>query len=188
MSEKNQIIQPEKKLPCEKKKLTTGLRVFIIVLVVVFAVTGIAGISIAQKVKGFRDGFKGHGPIGFMLNKIVKDLDLTEQQKTEVDKIKEEIKTKIENKRKERENKFDDFEILFKQDKITKEDLDALVKKHETEREEMKDFFAEELVKFHAILTPEQRTKAVEKMKEMREMRQKFHEMFRPDDDEKPRD
>lgn len=164
-----------------KKKLSTGIRVFIIVLVVVFAISSIAGISIAQKVKEHRDGFKP-GPIGFMLNKLVKDLDLSEQQKADVEKIKDEIKTKIENKRKERENKFDDFETLFKQDKITKEDMDAMVKKHEANREEMKDFFTEELIKFHDILTPEQRTKAVEKMKEMREMRQKFHEMFKPDD------
>jgi Spy/CpxP family protein refolding chaperone len=179
MSESNQIIKPS----AGRKKLTAKTRVFIIILVVVFAITGIAGISFAQKVREQGKMFRDHGPIGVLLNKIAKDLDLSDQQKTEVEKIRDDIKAKIESKKKERDNKFDDFETLFKQDKITKEDLETLAKKHEANREEMKDFFAEQLVKFHSILTPDQRTKAVEKMREMREMRKKFHEMFGPDDD-----
>ncbi len=148
-----------------KKLLLWGFIVF-------FVIAGVAGVSYAQKMKQFRD----KGPMFFMMEKIVKDLNLTEQQKADVDKIREEIKAKRESMKKDHESGMTDFENAFKQDKLDKETLKSIMQKREAQREEMKDFMLDELIKFHAVLTPEQRTKAVEKVKEMRE---KGREMFK---------
>jgi Spy/CpxP family protein refolding chaperone len=40
-------------------------------------------------------------------------------------------------------------------------------------RQEMKEFMMDEMIKFHAILTPEQRNKAADKMKNFHERRNK---------------
>jgi len=148
-----------------KKLLLWGFIVF-------FVIAGAAGVTYAQKMKQFRD----KGPMFFMMEQVVKDLNLTDQQKTDVDKIREEIKAKMESNKKDHESGMTDFENAFKQDKLDKETLKSIMQKREAKREEMKDFMLDELIKFHAILTPEQRTKAVEKVKEMRE---KGKEMFK---------
>ena len=169
--------KPKRKVT-KKKLLLWGFIVF-------FVVAGTAGITFAQKVKQFKD----KGPMFFMMEKITQDLNLTDQQKTEVDKIREEIKAKMEEKKKDHESKMMEFENAFKQDKLDKETLKALMKKHDTEREEMRDFMLDELVKFHAVLTPEQRTKAVEKMHEMKEkMKDKFDHKGKNDKFEIPPD
>jgi protein CpxP len=153
-----------------KKKMLKRFLLFGVLFIVIAALGG--GLVFAQKLKQFRD----RGPLFFMMEKITKELDLNDNQKAEVDKIREEIKAKLENKKKEREKDFTEFENAFKKDKLDKQVLKDLAAKRESDKEEMKEFFMDELIKFHSILTPEQRTKAVEKMKEMRE---KGHKMFR---------
>jgi Spy/CpxP family protein refolding chaperone len=147
-------------------------RIFIGIFIIFFLIAGISGISIAQKIKKMHDG----GPLLFMMEKITKDLNLTEQQKTDIDKIKEEIKIKMGSRKKNRQSGMDDFANAFKQDKLDKETLKAIEQKHESDRQEMKDFLTDELIKFHDILTPEQRSQVVEKMKELRE---KGNELFK---------
>lgn len=155
----------------ERKKILKKVLLFSVLFVLIASLGG--GLVVAQKVKQFRD----RGPLFFMMEKITKELDLNENQKAEVDKIREEIKAKMESKKKEREGDFNEFENAFKQDKLDKQVLKDLAAKREANREEMKEFFMDELIKFHSILTPEQRLKAVEKMKEMREKRHKmFHD------------
>jgi Spy/CpxP family protein refolding chaperone len=151
-----------------KKKM--GLKKYLLFSLVFIIVAGIAGgIVFAQKVKQYRD----KGPLFFMMQKVTKELDLNEEQKAELDKIRQEIKSKMESRKKDRDALFTDFENAFKQDKLDKQVLKDLAAKREAEKEDMKDFLMDELIKFHAILTPEQRTKAVEKFKEMREKRHK---------------
>ncbi|NOS86255.1 MAG: hypothetical protein HOP31_14030, partial [Ignavibacteria bacterium] len=67
---------------------------------------------------------------------------------------------------------------MFRGDTFDKTKALELMKKHDSEREEMRKFMLDKTAKFHAILTPAQRNKAVDKMKEFhdkkREMRDKF--------------
>ena len=156
----------------ENSKKRSSKKLLLWGLIIFFLISGVAGVTFAQKMKQFRD----KGPMFFMMGKIVDDLNLTVQQKADVDKIREEIKAKRESMKKDHESGMTDFENAFKQDKLDKETLKSIMQKREAQREEMKDFMLDELVKFHAILTPEQRTKAVEKVKEMRE---KGKEMFK---------
>jgi periplasmic protein CpxP/Spy len=153
-----------------KKKNTKKRRIIWGAVIVIFLITGIAGVGFAQKVKKMRD----NGPMFFMMEKISKELNLNDNQKAEVEKIREEIKAKMESRKQDREKNFTEFENLFKQDKIDKESLKLLSQKHDQDREEMKEFMMDELIKFHAILTPQQRTLAVEKMHEMKDKRKGF--------------
>jgi Spy/CpxP family protein refolding chaperone len=149
-------------------------------LAAVILITGIAGIGFAQKFKRFHDD----GPLGHGLMKIAKELDLNEQQKAEVEKIKNEIKTKMESRKQNREDRFDEFANLFNSDRLDKAALNSLYQKHESDRQEMREFFMDELIKFHSILTPAQRTKAVEKMKEKKDKFKSFREHFKPGKDD----
>ncbi len=150
-----------------KPRKSSKKKFFLWGFVVFFLIAGVTGIGIAQKVKQMRDG----GPLMYMMNKITKDLNLTAQQKADVDKLKDEIKAKRESMKKDRSGGMDDFANAFKQDKLDKETLKSIEQKHEADRQEMKDFMMDELVKFHDILTPDQRNQVVEKMKEMKDKR-----------------
>ncbi len=147
------------------KSKTVFNKFLLIYFISSIAIISVISAGFAFKVKEFRD----HGPFGFIMSKIVKELDLNTEQKAAIDKIQEEVKAKMEENKKERENHMSEFGNLFKQDKLDKDQLMTLSKQHDAKREEMKSFFMDELIKVHAILTPDQRTKAVEKMKELKE-------------------
>ncbi len=147
-----------------KKKFVIGA------FLVLFIIAGAIGVGVAKnKVDKFRD----HGPRGFIIGKIVKDLDLNEQQKKEVEKIKDEIKAKMQEKKTSREDNMRQFEDMFRGDTFDKQKAIDLASKRDAEREEMKNFMIEQTAKVHAILTPDQRNKAADKMKEFRERKGK---------------
>lgn len=145
-------------------KWSLGKKVFLTIFTAVFIVVGVAGFSFANKMKHFHDG----GPLMMMLNKISDDLNLSTDQKTQVQAIKDEIKQKMESRKKDHQSGMSDFENAFKQDKLDKETLKTIEQKHESDRQEMKEFFMDELIKFHDILTPDQRTQVVQKMEDMK--------------------
>jgi len=160
----------------EQTKKSKAGRIFSKFLLVYFitsiVIVGILAVGFTFRANEFRD----KGPFGMMMKIAEKELDLTQQQKTEVEKIASEVKAKIEQNRTDRENSYNEFGVLFKQEKLDKEQLMVLADKVDSKREEMKSFFMDELIKLHAVLTPEQRTKAVEKMKEFKEKRRQWRD------------
>ena len=168
---KNRAETPEQGSKGKLKVRGSRKKYYIWGFIIFFLIAGITGVNFAQKMKKMRDG----GHLMFMINKVTKDMTLTEQQKADIEKIKQEIKAKRQSMKKDRDSKMDDFANAFKQDKLDKETLKSLEQKSEANRQEMKDFMMDELVKFHDVLTPDQRNQAVEKMKEMREkMKERF--------------
>jgi Spy/CpxP family protein refolding chaperone len=133
---------------------------------VLFIIAGVIGVGFA---KNKADKFRDHGPRGFIIGRIVKDLDLSEQQKKEVEAIKEEIKVKMQEKRKNRQDNMSQYEDMFRGSTFDKQKALELAGKRDADKEEMKNFMIEQTAKVHAILTPDQRNKAADKMKEMRE-------------------
>lgn len=173
---------PESESPsAENKTKKTGRKRKIIIssVIVLFLITGIAGLGFA---KGFYDNHRGHGPMGFLMEMVVKDLDLNEQQKAEVEKIKSEIKVKMDAKKEDRKSDMDDMEKMFRSDNFDKQKALDMVKKHEQDREEMKSFMIDEMAKFHGILSSDQRNKAADKMKEFREKRCNMRDKWNKDD------
>lgn len=144
-------------------------------LVVILIITFSFGISAAKK--KFHDG-----PEGFIMGRLTENLNLNETQKAQLEKIREQIREKMESKKQDRESGMKEFENEFLKENIDRSKLIELSKKKETEMQEMKEFMIDRMIEFHNILTPEQRAKAVENLKEMKD---KFR--HRPDrDKDKP--
>lgn len=134
--------------------------------VVIVLITGLAGLGFTR---GFYEKYRGDGPMGFMMGKIVSELNLTEQQKAEVEKIREEIKAKRDQNRESRKQDMTEMEQMFRSDTFDKNKALEFAKQRETKRDEMRSFMIDKMAKFHSILTPDQRNKAADKMKEFRE-------------------
>lgn len=149
----------------EDKKPKAGVNKLLMgYFIVTLLIIGIVSVGFTVKAKEFRK----HGPFGMIMEMVMKDIDLSDNQKKEMEKIKDEVKAKMDEKKQKHENDMEEFGNIFKQDKIDKEQLNSLAKNREADREEMKNFFIDELVKVHDILTPDQRAKVIEKMKEMK--------------------
>jgi Spy/CpxP family protein refolding chaperone len=151
-------------------------KVILTVFLVIFIVGGVASFGFA---KNTIDKLRGDGPFGFILEKVVKELNLNDQQTTEVNKIKDEIKAKMDANRQKRQDNASEFENMFRSDTFDKSKALDLAKQREANREEMRTFMIDELAKFHSILTPEQRNKAADLMKEKRENRSKFKDRWK---------
>lgn len=181
----NEIALQENLNPSEpslkKKNLKSRKLKFIIPLIIfAFLFTAVCGIVSAQK--KFRDG-----PEGFIFGRLTENLNLNENQKAQLEQIRAQIREKMESKKTDRDGMMDEFANEFKKDNLDKSKLLELSKKKEQDKEEMKSFMMDKIIEFHNILTPEQRNKAVENMKEMKN---KFHNKFkhdgeRPDSDMK---
>ncbi|MEO8210101.1 MAG: Spy/CpxP family protein refolding chaperone [bacterium] len=171
--ESSENLQQQSDEPVETKKIKKlrKLKIIIPVIVVAFLITAVCGIVSAKKKFG-------DGPGGFMIGMIVEKLDLTDIQKAQVEKIRDEIKTKMDLRKDNRDNMMEEFANEFKKDNMDKNKLKDLDLKREQNMMEMKDFMMDKLVEFHNLLTPEQRNKAVETMKEMKN---KFHDHDRHD-------
>lgn len=102
------------------------------------------------------------------MKKIAKELKLNEQQKVELEQIKDEILAK------KAEFKINHQEIKnavlsqVKSDTVDQAALNGLFEDKELEFKEMRAFLVDKFAEFHNILTPEQRLSLAEKM-------EKFH-------------
>ncbi|HQY52876.1 MAG TPA: Spy/CpxP family protein refolding chaperone [Ignavibacteria bacterium] len=137
-------------------------------MLILFGVITVKGIAIAKNIRKFADG-----PEGFIIDKISEKLDLNASQKTQVERIKAQIKEKMESQKPDRESMMKEFSEEFTKSTLDKNSILDHMKKNESKKEEMKTFMIDKLVEFHAILTPEQRVKAVELMIEFKEMKDK---------------
>lgn len=173
-------IKQESLVPAKKHRKffsTTSSKLIMSVAVIIFIVIAIKGIAMGRHFHKFHDG-----PHGFIMEQIIGKLNLDENQKAQVEKIREQIKEKMEANKPDRKNDLDELENEFKKDNLDKNTLKQIFENKDQNREEMKDFMLDKLIEFHKILTPEQRTKAAELMKEMRE---KFHDRSGKDKPEK---
>lgn len=143
-------------------KMNKGKKIFISSIVVVVILVAVVAVGYTKMMGNH------NGPLGTMLEKMTKDLNLDANQKTQVDKIKDEIKAKMDAKKDankdSRKQSAEDFANLFKQSTLDKQAIQDLAAKRDKDREDMKNFMMDELVKFHDILTPDQRGKVADKI------------------------
>ncbi|MCC6864824.1 MAG: Spy/CpxP family protein refolding chaperone [Ignavibacteria bacterium] len=180
MSDVNSFNNPPNNPPV---KPSNSKRKILISIIVVFVITGIAALGFA---KNFYDNHRGgHDKVGFIIGKISKELDLNDEQKAEVEKIKIEIKAKMDENKQNRSQDAVEMENLFRSSSFDKTKALELSSKRDAERQEMKSFMIDELAKFHSILTPDQRNKAADKMKEFREKRSQMHNKWEKENQNK---
>jgi Spy/CpxP family protein refolding chaperone len=96
-----------------------------------------------------------------IVERISKELELSDSQRTELNQISEDIIKKFKSpesveKRKEIRKAFME---MIKENSLTKEKLTALHQKQEEGQKEMQEFLMEKFIQFHKMLTPGQRIK-----------------------------
>lgn len=174
MTKENENAVQNEQNPATKGKKRGVKKIVLGSILALFIVVSAAGIGFGMKAKDTFDKFRDHGPMGFIMGKLADELDLSAEQKTQVDKIRDEIKAKMDERKKDRENHMQEMEQMFRSDNFDKQKALDFAKQRDAERDEMRSFMIDEMAKFHSILTPEQRNKAADKMKEFRENKDKF--------------
>jgi len=106
--------------------------------------------------------------VNWMIKKIAKELKLNEQQKVELDRIKDEIMAKKAEFKIEHQEIKNAVLSQVKRDTVDQAALNSLFGDKELEFKEMRAFLIDKFAEFHNILTPEQRLKLAKRM-------EKFH-------------
>lgn len=162
----------------EKKKTffkTTKSKVILGIAIIIFAFITIGGIALGKQFNKFKDG-----PEGFIMERIAENLNLTDEQKAQVERIKDQIKERMEAKKSVRESMFEEFANEFRKDNLDKTKLRELSEKKDQQAQEMKEFVIDKIIEFHSLLTPEQRSKAMDNIKTMKS---KFHDRMKKSQD-----
>ncbi len=112
--------------------------------------------------------------IGYMKKKLVSEFDLNADQTAKLDEITADMADRHEAMRSEtHEFKTGLIEMLGR-DQVSAADLKNLMDLHRPALEDTMSMLAEKMADFHAILTPEQRARLVDKLESAREGRCRF--------------
>jgi Spy/CpxP family protein refolding chaperone len=98
----------------------------------------------------------------YVVKKLSKELDLTEDQQTRVRDLADRTWADMESRKPDWQSKREEVKGLFLSEELTPEDVEQFVEQNTPDHEEMRSLFAERLAEFHAILTPDQREELVE--------------------------
>jgi periplasmic protein CpxP/Spy len=136
-----------------------------VLLLVVVAVVGVAFIAGCGGHHRGKFSCKSPDKIAkFITNNIAKGLNLNEEQKAKLNSIKEEIVSMHQNNKTDHQAMHTEIKTLILSDQIDAAQLNSLIDQKLEKHGEMKDFLVSKFVEFHAILTPEQRQKLVDKL------------------------
>lgn len=94
--------------------------------------------------------------------RIIKELDLTGAQIATLTKIKEEMLTRHNADKAERDAQFKALTELVRSPAIDRVKIGELKKRHAAMRDGAEELFLDKVVELHKVLTPEQRTKAAD--------------------------
>jgi Spy/CpxP family protein refolding chaperone len=104
------------------------------------------------------------GKAEFMVDYIAETLDLTDQQRAQLDGIKEEFVAKAEAMQTDKRAMHDAFMAELRKAEIDPQLLKGLIAQKQEQMTEILDLAVTRLAEFHRTLTPEQREKLVSKL------------------------
>lgn len=144
----------ELKAPKNKKRrfLVTGT----ILAAIVFAITAAATYAFSR----FNED-----PYGLLIDKVAGEINLNEQQKSEVTKIKNDLNAKLVNRKVTHVTGGKDIERLFRNDTFDKSEASRIANMQDKENQDLAVYMVDELEKLHGLLTSQQRNDAVDKIK-----------------------
>lgn len=150
----------------EKKKFFDSVKSKVIlgIIIITAVLISIKGIAIAQHIHKH-----GGDPVGMIIGRISEKLDLNQAQNQQLEKIRDDIRQKMDSKKQNRESDFETFANEFRNNSIDRNKLIEIAEKREKDREEMRNFMMDKLIEFHSMLTSEQRSKVIEVMKDMKD-------------------
>ncbi len=104
------------------------------------------------------------GKAEFMVDYVAETLDLTDEQRAQLEGIKEEFVAKAEAMRAEKKAMHDAFMAELRKAEIDPQLLKGLIAQKQEQMTEILDLAVTRLAEFHRTLTPEQREKLVDKL------------------------
>jgi len=108
---------------------------------------------------------RGHGRgAAFMLDYMAEALDLNEDQQAMASSYKDEIMAKVKSMHSEKKQMHEEIKTQLAGEFIDKQRVKTLVAEHRAGMDEVVDLVVDRVVDFHATLSPEQRTKLVNKL------------------------
>ena len=93
----------------------------------------------------------------YVVRRLDRELNLTQEQRVEVEALVAEVTAEMASRRESSEPQFDEAQALFRQDRLSAEEVEAFIEAYEGDRQQTRRFMAQKVAEFHAILTPEQR-------------------------------
>ena len=112
-------------------------------------------------------GCRSHSDRGraeFMVDYLAETLDLTDQQRAQLEGIKEEFVARAEAMRADKKAMHDAFMAELRKAEIDPQLLKGLIAQKQEQMTEILDLAVTRLAEFHRTLTPEQREKLVDKL------------------------
>lgn len=104
-------------------------------------------------------------PYGVLIEQVAGEINLNEQQRTEVNKIKDEVNSKLENRTITHVKGGREIDKLFRSDSFDRQAALNIANQQDEGNRELALVMVYELEKLHSILTSEQRNAAVDKVK-----------------------
>jgi len=101
--------------------------------------------------------------------KVASKLDLNDVQKKELEKIRVDVVQQFKSEKPQMQQISGEFETMIRSDSIDKAKLKDLQKRRDALHADMENLMIEKVVQLHAVLTPQQRAKAADTIKEFRE-------------------
>ncbi len=111
----------------------------------------------------------------WIVDKLGSRLDLSEDQKIKVNKIKDDILIHREKYKGDRKEVISELIAQIESDKVDQDKLNKLLDDKLNKIKESKSFVVTKLAEFHAILTPDQRIKLVEKLKRIKDRNRRYY-------------
>lgn len=150
-------IQPEQ--TASNRSGFNGKFLFSFFLAVVL-ITGITALGFT--VKRYIDD-----PYGALLEEVASGLNLNEQQKSEVDKIKSDVNSKIGDKKIKHVKNGKGIEMLFRADNFDRQKALEIANEQDSDNRQLAVEMVDKLEQLHGVLTSEQRNSAVDKVKQL---------------------
>lgn len=114
-------------------------------------------------------GCKHHGRhkgAEFMVDYVSEVLDLTDAQRDDLDRIKEEFMAKAEDMHADKDAMKASLVEQLGKDQMDEIELRRLADQHRAKMDEMVDLGIDRMVEFHKTLTPEQKAKLIKKLED----------------------
>jgi Spy/CpxP family protein refolding chaperone len=116
---------------------------------------------------GFFSGCRPHGHqrgVEFAVDYVTEVLDLTEAQQQQLNQIKDELMAKREQMRATKDKYHDEAVAQLLSEEIDQARVKEIIAEHRAQMDEMIDLVVVRFAEFHSTLTPEQKTKLVNKL------------------------
>ena len=113
-----------------------------------------------------------HGKAEFMIDYVAETLDLTDEQRVQLDGIKEEFIAKAKEMHAQKEAMHAAFMAELRKEEISRENLNSLIDQKRAQMDEFINLAMDRLAEFHKTLSAEQREKLVTKIEYFHEKHQ----------------